>query len=105
MMYPFHWLEDATVSIACSVASAVGALLKMPTGKTQLRFHNRGTVVVHIRKGTSASTTALVTDMAIAPGSVEVLSVNNTERAPITHIAAITDSGTATLDVTTGAGI
>jgi hypothetical protein len=102
---PFHWLEDSTVSISVSGTSAAGALLKVPTGRVQIRFHNRGTVPVHIRKGTSSAVTALTTDMALAAGSVEVFTLNNNPASPITHVAAITDSGTATLDVTTGAGI
>ena len=104
-MQAFHWLEDATVDIAVTTTSGVGALLKMPTGKVQLRFFNNGTVPVRIRKGTALATTALVTDMPIGPGSSEVLTLNNPPSAPITHIAAITVSGSATLSITTGAGI
>lgn len=105
MQYPFHWLEDATVDISVSTSSNVGALLKMPIGKVQIRLANIGSSTVRFRKGTAVATTALVTDMAIPAGAVEVLTLNNTEKSPITHIAAITASGTSTLSITTGTGI
>ena len=106
MNAPFHWLEDATVDLAVTQTSGAAKLLRMPTGPTQVRVANSGAKVARIRKGVSASVTALATDMPILPGSVEVLTVLNDEKAPITHIAAICASGeTTTLSFTTGAGV
>jgi len=102
---PFHWLESATVKIDASTTSANAALLKMPTGITQIRLYNSGSVPVFIRKGTDSTVTGLISDMPIAPGSVEVLTLNNNPTAPITHVAAITASGTASLYVTVGQGL
>ncbi|HEY8003840.1 MAG TPA: hypothetical protein VIE16_06400 [Phenylobacterium sp.] len=105
---PFSWLEDATVKIAATTSGSDRArLLKMPTGSVQLEFFNAGAVPVFIRKGADATVTASASnpDKPIAPGAMEVLTVVNTPSAPITHVAAVTASGTADLYVTTGTGI
>ena len=105
MFKPFHWLENATVSIAATTSSANVKLLRPPTGSFQLRVFNSGTTPIAIRKGVDNTVAALVTDMPIAPGATEVLTLNNSETAPITHIAAIALSGAGTIYFTTGAGI
>jgi len=105
---PFHWLEDATVKIAATTAGSDRAkLLKMPSGAVQLEFFNAGAVPVFIRKGADATVTASASnpDKPIAAGAMEVLTVINSPNAPITHVAAVTASGTADLYITTGAGI
>lgn len=103
--YPFHWLEGATTTISATGTSSDNALLKVPTGKFQLRFYNSGTVTVFIRKGSNGvAAVATAADLPIAPGSVEVLTVNNNPSAPITSIGAITAGTAATLYVTVGAG-
>lgn len=105
-MFPFHWLDAATVT--CSVTTSPGdfPLLRIPTGKLQLRFYNAGAVPVFIRKGSGGvAAVATTADMPIAPGATEVLTVNNNPSAPITSIGAITGSSTATLYITPGAGL
>lgn len=105
-MTPFLWVDDATTTISCSTTSANGALLRTPNGSDfQVRVYNAGTVPAFIQKGYDAAAMATTADMPMAPGSVEVLTVRNTAAAPVTHIAAITASGTASLYVTVGAGI
>jgi FtsP/CotA-like multicopper oxidase with cupredoxin domain len=105
-MEPFHWLDGATVVANATTSSTDYPLLKVPTGRTQLRFYNAGAVPVFIRKGSGGvAATATVTDLPIAPGSIEVLSVVNSPNAPITSIGTITASGSATLYITTGVGI
>lgn len=107
-MKPFHWLEDATVKIAATTAGTDrAALKKMPTGVVQIEVYNAGTVAVFIRKGTDATVTASSSnpDKPVAPGAQEVLTLNNTEKNPITHIAAVTASGTADVYITLGAGL
>jgi hypothetical protein len=106
MLEPFHWLEGATVSIAAAQAGTDRvALTKMPTGHAQIRVYNASTSAIFIRKGTDATVTAALTDMPIAPGATEVLTLANNPSSPITHIAAISASGTNTLYITTGSGI
>lgn len=107
MQYPFHWLEAATVTISASAVNAVGALLKMPTGQTQIRVYNKGPNVAFIRKGTDSSATAVAaTDLPIGPGVTEILTLSNLPASPITHVAAICAAAeTATVYITTGAGI
>lgn len=106
-MDPFHWIEDATVKITATTGGADrAALKKMPTGKVQVEIYNSGTVVVFIRKGIDATVTASSSnpDKPIAPGAMEVLTLNNSPSAPITHIAVVAASGTADVYITVGAG-
>jgi hypothetical protein len=107
-MDPFHWLEDATVKITATTSGADrAALKKMPTGRVQIEVYNSGAAPVFIRKGTDATVTASASnpDKPIGPGVTEVLTLINRPTAPITHIAAVTVSGTADVYVTVGAGI
>ena len=105
-MDPFLWLDGATVAVSVASASSDNPLLKIPTGEAQLRFYNAGPAAVFVKKGTGGvSATATTADFPIAPGSVEVLTVNNNPKAPITSVGAITASGAATLYITTGAGL
>lgn len=104
-MKPFHWLEGATASISATTSSANVAIGKPPTGAFQIRVHNAGSSTAFIAKGTSSSVTAATTGLPVPSGAIEVLTLNNTEKSPITHMAAITATGTATVYFTTGAGI
>jgi hypothetical protein len=102
--YPYHWLEDSTVSITTGNSSANVALKREPTGQFQIRVFNSCTTTVFIRKGTDSTVTAAATDLPIAPGSVEVLTLQNNPTAPITYLAMISPSGSCTLYVTAGVG-
>jgi len=104
---PFHWLESGTVSLACTSTSGNVALpANKPTGRFQIRVHNKGPNTAFIRKGTDNTVAAATTDMPIPAGAVEVFTLMNREASPITHIAGICASGeTATLYFTVGAGI
>jgi hypothetical protein len=106
-MQAFNWLEAGTITVSATTTSSDNPLGgKVPAGRFQLRVYNAGAVPVFIRKGSGgAAATAVLTDMPIAPGAVEVLSVDNSPSAPITSIGAITGSGTATLYVTIGEGL
>lgn len=106
-MTPFHWLEDATIKISATTTSANQALKRMPTGKAQIRVYNAGTTLAFIRKGTDSNVAASASnpDLPIAPGAIEVLTLNNRERTPITHIAAVFASGSGDVYVTVGDGI
>jgi hypothetical protein len=112
MLNPFHWLEGATVSLSATSTSGNVALPKMPTGRVQIRVHNKGPNTAFIAKGTDSTIAATLPNgaapgaMPIPSGAVEVLTLNNTDKSPITHIAAICASTeTATLYFTVGAGI
>lgn len=107
-MDPFHWLEDATVKIAATTSGTDRAALKRtPTGRVQIEIYNSGAVPVFIRKGSDATVTASASnpDKPIGPGVTEVLTLINRPAAPVTHIAAVTASGTADVYITVGAGI
>ena len=106
-MQAFTWLEGGTITVSATTISSDNPLGgKVPAGRFQIRVYNAGAVPVFVRKGSAGvPATAAVTDMPIAPGAVEVLSVDNSPSAPITSLGAITGSGTATLYVTIGEGL
>lgn len=101
---PFHWLEGATVSITTGNVSANVALLKQPTGEFQIRLYTSCATPVFIRKGTDSTASASATDLPIAAGSVEVLTLRNNPTAPVTYMAMISPSGSCTIYFTTGEG-
>lgn len=101
---PFHWLEGTTVSITNNNSSGNVALAKRPTGPFQIRIYTPCATPVFIRKGTDSTVTAAATDLPIAPGSVEVLTLLNDPTAPITYMAMISPSGSCTIYFTTGIG-
>jgi hypothetical protein len=104
-MAPFHWLESATIALTNNNSSTNAALLRMPTGVTQIRVASNCATWMYIKKGTDSTVTATASDLPIAPGEVEVLTLQNNPTAPITYIAMISPSGSCTLYVTTGEGI
>lgn len=105
MEYPFAWLDGATLTLSATTTSSNGALLKVPTGEFQIRLCNEGSSTVFIRKGGDSTVVATTADLPVLSGGVEVLTINNHPDAPISYIAAITGTGTATLHITTGLGI
>lgn len=104
-MTPFHWVEDSTLKIDVSTTSATGALLKVPTGQTQIRVFNGATVPVFVKKGTDSTVTATTSALPLAPGGVEVFTFTNPAAAPVTHVAAITASGSGSIYITVGTGL
>lgn len=103
-MNPFCPIDDATASVSVTTSSANALIKADPEGAFQLRLYNAGTSTAFYAVGNS-SVTAAVTDVPIPSGAVEVITVQNPQSAPVTHIAAITASGTATLYASTGFGI
>jgi hypothetical protein len=101
---PFHWLDGATVSITTGNTSANIALAKMPTGRTQVRLASNCATWMNARKGASSGAVATTADLPIAPGEIEVLTIDNEPNAPITYMAMISPAGSCTLYVTTGSG-
>lgn len=87
---------NASTSLAVSTTSA--EVTTLTATDNIVRLYNATSVTVFVRWGTTAQT-AVTTDMAIAPGTVEVFSKNNA-----TRLAAITASGSGTLYITTGIG-
>jgi hypothetical protein len=49
--------------------------------------------------------TATSASPVLPAGAVEIISVSNTDASPQGFVAAITDSGTATLEFCTGTGV
>jgi len=103
MMQPFHPVDDATASISATTTSARAAIKKPRTGQFQLRLANTGSALVRYRVGGS-TVDAAATDPALPAGAVEVITVNGGRNAD-THVAAKTDSGSSTLEITTGSGL
>lgn len=110
-MTPFHPKATSTVSISATTASSNVALAKVPTGSFQVRVHNAGASTAFIARGTDSTVAATVPSgatpgsMPVPAGAVEVLTFNSPDAAPITHVAAITAGGAATIYFTVGEGI
>lgn len=85
----------STVSLA--VTTTTGRVATVGDAST-IRIYNAGTATVFVKFGGS-SVTAATTDMPIPAGVVETFRTGT-----LTHVAAITASGTATLYVTSGEG-
>lgn len=85
-------ISGATTSSSVTFTGALGLL-------RQVRIYNAGSSTIFVRFG-QVSATAVVTDMAIPSGAIEVfdLVMNDT-------VAAITASSTATVYVTLGLGV
>lgn len=103
-MKPFTPVDDATLAIVATTASASAAIKRQPTGAHQLRLYNAGSATVFWAAG-GAGVTAETTDVPLPGGAIEVVTLSNATAAAATHIAAITASGTATLYLTTGQGL
>jgi hypothetical protein len=104
MMRPFAPVDDATASISVTTTTARAAIDGAPQGEFQLRLYNAGTATAFYALGNS-SVEAAATDVPLPSGAIEVITITNPQQNPVTHIAAITASSTATLYVTTGNGI
>jgi hypothetical protein len=97
----------ASANLAVTSASASQAL----TAGSCVRLTNNGSVPVLVKFG-AAGVVATVTDLCLMPGASEVFGVNPNPVGPITNntmgpttIAAITASGTSTLNIVTGEGV
>lgn len=93
--------DSKDVSSSSSATGTSGSTVDRGTigGHMVMRVYNAGTQIVFCRWGTGAQT-AVVTDMPLIPGVVEVFS-----KAPGDNIfAGITASSTATVYITCGEG-
>lgn len=106
-MKPFHPIPGSTVQRTVTTTSANVAIPSIALGSTAVRVvFTAGTAGARIRSGVGSGTTAVtLTDMLLPnPGSpfvyAEVFSINEND----TYMAAITDSGTCTVEFTFGFG-
>lgn len=91
-----------TASISATTSSA-NAAIASTQAKSQCRVaigNVVGANFIYIRFGTDNTVTATSADIAMLPNTTEVFTIGN----GITHIAAITDAGTATIKAICGAG-
>jgi hypothetical protein len=84
------------LAVSTTSASVARATAGAPRNEV-IRICNTGTAAAFVALGTDA-VTAAVTDLAIPPNGEVFLVVNPV----ITHVAAITASGTAQLSIVTG---
>lgn len=97
MLNPFN--PGSTVSRAVTTTSSNVAL--PDEAKEQIMLSTLpGDSLCFIKFGVDSNVAAAVTDTPILPGAVYILNLN----PRVTHIAAITPSGTATLYATMGRG-
>jgi hypothetical protein len=104
-MKSFSPLAGATVTLSAGAASSSVALAGPPSGSFQVRIHNAGSATAFVRFGAADIEASADADLPVPPGAVEVMTLDNPARDPITHAAAITETGSATLYVTPGRGL
>jgi hypothetical protein len=104
-MKSFSPLAGATVTLAAAATSSSVALPGPPSGSFQVRIHNAGSATAFVRFGGAETAASAGADLPVPPGAVEVLTLDNPARDPVTHAAAITETGSATLYVTPGRGL
>jgi hypothetical protein len=104
-MTPFRPILNGTVSIGASTSSAASALAGAPrSGPYQVRVVCTGTTPFFLKFGVSGLS-ATSGDIPFPAPCDEVLTLSNRDDNPVTHAAAITASGTATVYLTSGDGI
>ena len=103
-MIAFHPIDRATTTISASTTSARGAIAKQPSGRHQLRLTNATgqTAFYRLCDSDDDATTA---DIPLPDGAVEVVTVENAEKLPITHVAVILAAGSGSFYVSTGRGL
>lgn len=99
-MNNFSPLGFATVTVAATTTTA-NVALNLPAAPmaVDVRLYNAGTVLARVAFGLSG-VAATATSMPLAPGAVEKFGLS----PAATHMAAITDTGTATVHATVGMG-
>lgn len=109
-MSAFQPIASSAVTVSASTSSSRTAL---STNKAfahipgqdvrwqQVRVRNKGLVDVHIEFGDSSITASTTTSLSVGPGGVEIFTV---DKNTVTHIAAITVSGSATVEASVGYG-
>lgn len=104
-MTPFRPIQNGTVNLGASTSTTATSLAGAPrSGAFQVRVVCLGTTPFFLKFGAS-SVSATTGDIPFPAPCDEVLTVSNREDSPVTHAAAITTSGTATVYLTTGDGI
>ncbi len=91
--------NGGTVNLAVTTSTGSVALTGVGSGGT-VRLLNTGTTIMFVNFGTSAVTATTAAGMPLQPGIPEAFAVGSS----ITHVAAITASGSGTLYATTGLG-
>lgn len=104
-MTPFRPILNGTVNIGASTSSAASMLAGAPrSGPFQVRVVSTGTTPFFLKFG-AAGVSATSGDLPFPAPCDEVMTVSNRDDTPITHAAAITSTGTATVYLTMGDGI
>lgn len=103
---PFHPIHGSTVSRTVTTTSANVAIPTAALGATAVRVvFTAGTDGARIRSGVGSGTAAVSTDLRLPnPGSPWVYAECFGINANDTYMAAITDSGTCTVEFTFGFG-
>lgn len=98
----FQRIGDRTVSISATTTSNNEAI-SADKAKSQLRVvigNASGCNFVYLRFGADDTVVATSADIAMLPNSAEIFTIGN----GITHVAAITDAGTAVVKLLPGQG-
>lgn len=102
--YPFEpYGGGQGASLTASTATSRVAMVGTTATVNSALIINTGTVWVNVQVGNS-TVTATTSSMAIPPGAYALISLT-TQGSPVpTHLAAITTTGTAVVQVTLGYG-
>lgn len=103
-MKAFFPIDRATTTIAASSTSARGAIKRQPSGKHQVRLYNATGQTAFYRL-CDVDDDATSADIPLPDGAIEVVTVENADALPITHVAVILGTGSGSFYVTTGHGI
>lgn len=98
-MRPFSPNPGSTVSLAATTASGSVAVATGQDKASAVRVYNAGPSAVRVRWGVGAQT-AVAGDVLVPAGAVEVFTKGNADT-----FAAKCDSGSATVEFTTGEGL
>jgi hypothetical protein len=101
MNHPFTPL-GASVSLAVTTTTGSVALTAVgDQGGMEVRLYNAGSATVFVNFGISTVVATTAAGFPLPSGAIEIFTVG----PAVTHVAALTASGTATLYATSGRGI
>lgn len=104
-MQPFHPIDNATLTVSVTSSSSPQAMKKIPSGKFTARLHNALSEAVFYRFGDNQVVGSTTAGVPLPAGAVEVVTVENSDRNPITHVDIVSASGSGSVYVTTGFGL
>lgn len=95
--YAFEYAGGASLAVTTTTGRVA-----LAGGGKQMLVTNPGSVQVYVEPG-SSTVSATVASQCILPGTQVLMSIANIDT--VTHVAAITATGAATIQISTGYGV